>query len=162
MPTGTRWWPIFRVTPTDGAPWEFDTRSDLATIAGVFSIAGPNYKLLQDAEEDVLRDLQPINHGWRCELTLEYMVTQDMVDHDLWIRLINALRDREHNTVELSLDQGQTYRVVDMIGDATESPVAGRTFAGLYGRLPLRTRSLIQERVSVTSVQDQEGYNCGW
>lgn len=162
MPTGTRWWPIFRITPTDGDQWEFDTRTQLTTPAGVMAVNGPLYKLVQDVEEDVLRDLQPINHGWRCELSLDYAVNQDMVDHDLWIRLINALRDREHNTVELSLDQGQTYRVVDMIGEATESPVENRTYAGFHGRLPLKVRSLIAERVSVTSVTDQEGYNCGW
>lgn len=162
MPTGTRWWPIFRVTPTDGEGWTLDTRTDLTTIAGCYAVAGPLYKLVQEVEEDVQRSLQPINHGWRCELTLEYMVTQDMTDHDAWTRIINALADRAHFTVELSLDQGTTYRVVDMIGDATETPVQGRTFAGFYGRLPLKTRDLITERVPVTAVQDQDGFNCGW
>lgn len=148
--SGYEWWPIIRVAREDRQTVTYDLRSDLTFIDGPTRVIGPNYQPVQLRRETVNREVRDRIVGFRVSCELEFVVGDDMVDHDILAAVVSACAE-QRATVSLSLDGGVTYRAVRLTRYDGPDPISGKTFAGAFFRLGFQCEDLIDEIPSVAA-----------
>ena len=145
--SGFEWHPLVRMTPDNGAAEVFDLRTLLTDASGPVRHT-LRYKDEGSVKEDVNLNLRKIDRGLRPEVTLRCDIAT-MADHATLATITNRLI-RSDWTVELSLDNGTTYREVQLLRVPSPRPFRGKTVAGATFDLSLRCVETIDELPAMT------------
>jgi hypothetical protein len=109
MPVGHTYSPIFRITPWAGAI----TTLNVAAYQWL-RLCQPSYVPILLEKETVNRQIRTSRYGYRCTVTLEFMFpTPSSNETTLAQQILTAFAD-DRTVLELSLDGGTTYRVVQL------------------------------------------------
>ena len=141
---GYEWWPVCRITHTDKATVTLDLREEMWFTDGPTRVQGPNYEMVMVEREDVNRVQRPRYFGFRVSFGLDFEIGDDMTDHSLLSRIVNAFNDPAA-TVSMSLDGGTKFADVDLTSYQGPQPFGGKTFAGASFSLGFRCKNLIDE-----------------
>lgn len=148
--SGYEWWPVVMIEREDRQTVTYDLRSEMTFIDGPTRIIGPNYTPVQRRRETVTYQVKDRIIGFRVSVELEFVVGDDMIDHDILSAIVSACAE-DRATVKLSLDGGVTYRAVRLTRYDGPDPLAGKTFAGAVFRLGFQSEELIDEIPSVAA-----------
>lgn len=102
--------PIFRITPLAGLPFT-------VSLVGYqwLRLCQPAYALLVLEKETVNRDIRSSRFGYRCTVTMEFVFPTPSANETTLSQQVVSAFANDDNVVELSLDNGTTYRVVHLV-----------------------------------------------
>jgi len=150
MGGGFRWDVYFRITPDNGPVQTIHLDENVLTDARGPVGTIPSYRLEEETEADVLREIRQVPFGWRAGVSLAFEL-RSMTDQAQLAAIINALT-KPGRKVELSLDGGATYREVVMEGGFSPQQLGGKWTAGVRYELALTCKELLEETPSIATV----------
>jgi len=133
------------MTPGDGDVETLDFTTDFldgSSPRTVLMRAQPQYPEVQDSRENVLREARPLQIGYLPVVEMEFHVTDMATHHPLIAQFLSRLMD-PYWTVELSLDNGTTYREIVLKRAPSFEPIGGKTVAGARMVMTVQARSPI-------------------
>jgi len=143
---GYRWITLIRMTPLNGA-------AETVNLTTGFSIGGSattaltgtelRYEPITAESETINHELRPSLFGSRPEIALKFEI-RDMSHYRVVARILSRLLDPSWK-VELSLDNGTTYREVVLADAPKLKPWKGKTVAGMTVTFSVKCRKLIAE-----------------
>ncbi|HET6373005.1 MAG TPA: hypothetical protein VFG76_06845 [Candidatus Polarisedimenticolia bacterium] len=136
---------LVRITPKDGPVETINLSTgflDGGSSRSVLTRAEPTYREELEDREDINRASRPLLLGFRPEVALEFQVTKFSAHHPTIAKIQNRLMSSYYR-VELSLDNGTTYREVVLKRAASPRAFSGKTVAGAKLELIVETRELI-------------------
>jgi hypothetical protein len=122
MPLGHDWTPIVRVTPPAGPAYT------VALSALTWStVTQPSYESLDDVKEMLTRAIRKVRRGFRVHVHQEFEFFTPTADETtLAQQVITPACDPDNDYgFELSLDNGTTYRAVEL-EDYQQGPIEGK------------------------------------
>ena len=144
------WWPVFRMTPANGAAVTIRLREALQDFGGPVR-CDVRYVPVIKNRENVNNELRPYAKGYRCEVEFDVSVSASrMADAGCLATITGWLADRT-KTVELSMDDGVTFREIVLKKFEGPKPKAGKTFAGFLYELAVSCRALLEAPADIAS-----------
>lgn len=132
MPNGYTWQTLVRITPKDGPSETINLSTgflDGGSSRSVLTKAEPRYIERIDAAEDINSAQRPRLRGYECEVMLRFELADVGTHHPTIARIMNRLMS-PYWTVELSLNNGVTYREVVLRKAGSPRPFGDKTVAG--------------------------------
>lgn len=146
---GYRWIVKMRTTPTNGLQEVFDLTDGFAgAVAGEgresqLTNVRLQYREEIEGRETVNVDLRPLMRGYRPEIRLTFQFIE-MQHYRILANIMTRLIDPSWK-VELSLNNGSTYREVELARAASPRPFRDKTVAGALFELELRATSTVEQ-----------------
>lgn len=109
MPVGHTYTPIFRITPWAG----IQSTINVAAYQWL-RLCQPSYAAIVLDKETVNRNVRQTRFGYRCTVTMEFVFPTPSSNETTLAQQLLTLFANDQTTVELSLDNGTTYRVVHL------------------------------------------------
>jgi hypothetical protein len=123
---------LVRYTPRDGAVETANLSTgflDAGVARSVLTKAVPRYVEENERQEDINFNDQSLRRGISCEVALTFEVV-DMASHHPTIATLVSRANDPYWKVELSLDNGTTYRQVKLRRAGSPAAFGGKTAAG--------------------------------
>lgn len=129
------WWPVFRMTPVNGAVQYVRLRETLTDFGGPVRCEVRWVPVIKQ-RENVNFESRPIVRGFRGEVDLECSVSAGRVSDAACLSTVAGwLRDTTGRTVALSMDDALTFRDVGLRKFEGPRAKGGKTFAGFLFEL---------------------------
>lgn len=146
MALGHDWTPIVRITPPAGAAY---TRT-LSSLAWM-TVCQPSYEPLQQVKEMLTRAVRKVPYGFRVHAHMEFELYTPTADETTLAQdVITPACDPDNDyTVELSLDNGTTYREAELV-DFSQGPIERKNI-GLLVALDWTCKDPIASKPAVGS-----------
>lgn len=145
-----QWQPLVRITPDNGAVETIDLRTGMTYLGRPVKCA-PKWTPATEMREDVNRSARVRVDGVRIDVEFDFDIGgTSMADHEVLSRIVNTLL-AQSALVELSLDNGATYREVVLLKYTGPDPFRGKTIAGARFQLDLRCVDLVDEVAPIRS-----------
>jgi len=143
---GYLWRTWIRMTPQDGPSETLDLGFIFPggfTASGVLTAAEPRYREVQDMRETIERRLRPLRFGFRPEVRLRFDIVETDPNAAVLAKIVRRLMD-PYWRVELSLDDGRTYREVVLREAPSPEPFGGKTVAGATHELRVIAKEAVR------------------
>ena len=141
------------MTPLDG-PVETVNLATVFLDAGVtrtvLTKAEPSYEQVREERENINRAMRPLMLGFRPGLALRFDLTSPDSHHPTIAQLITRAMD-PYWRVELSLDNGTTYREMTLRRAGSPRPFGGKTVAGFSVEHVFQAKDLISTYPDIKS-----------
>jgi hypothetical protein len=131
---------LIRTRPDNGSATTYDLRDEFSDASGPVATR-PTYKHEADDWEDVNRVLRQRDYGFRATVALTFDIAT-VADHAALATIVTALA-RSDFAVDLSLDNGTTWREVRMKKAPSPRPWRGKTTGGARYQLLLECVDLL-------------------
>jgi len=149
---GYSWITLMRMTPINGAAETVNLTTGF-TLGGVLttslSTVNLDYGEMVKESETVNHEQRPSLFGYRPEIGLRFEV-RDMSHYRTLARILSRLLSPLWK-IELSLDNGTTYREVVIKDGPKLKPWKDKTIAGVRVEFSVQTRKLIPELAYIES-----------
>jgi len=149
--SGYRWRAMIKTVPSNGPEEVFDLKTLLTDGNGPLRCI-PRYQDLADEHETLNRTLRRVEFGMRPEVRMHFEI-MTMADQAHLATIVERLMRPDYD-VQLSLDQGLTYRSVVLSRIPDPQALRGKTIAGAELELGLRCKSPIDRIPALLSEPD--------
>ena len=137
------WWPVFRMMPANGPAQTIRLREALRDFGGPVR-CDVRYVPVTKQREDINNTIRTYVKGFRCEVEFDVSTSGARIADAGCLSMITGWLADRTKTVELSMDDGVTFREIALKKFEGPKPKAGKTFAGFLYELAVSCRALLE------------------